>query len=345
MPHRDLAAEVHVREGLGHLERRLDRLARREVQQVDVDAVRLVGEVGRDADREALGVRRARGAVGAQPRELALLLHEPGVGGHDLGRLAVQAQADVVALVLELLHRALHAAHDELEVRDVVLLVLVDHQEFVLVARRAVQAVAAIEHVDLERRDAVLLDQHRDLVDVPAVHRREVVRVVDVEAPLRDLEHLGVEIGVGAALVQVVLARAEVVDARGDSALCSCTALGHRVFRERRIDASVHVRIDEAGERQQPLAVDDLARLLGRNFPRHPGELAVLDADVRFLHRSLVRADEADILDQQVVFLLYRHDGTPRTVNHRILHSAPARRSRRGWAGRSRPRSSECPRP
>jgi hypothetical protein len=66
---RDFAAEVDVREGLGHLQRRLHRLARGEVQQVDVEAVGLVREVGGDGDREALGMRRARGAVGLEAGE------------------------------------------------------------------------------------------------------------------------------------------------------------------------------------------------------------------------------------------------------------------------------------
>ena len=77
------------------VQRRLDRLARAQVQQVDVQAVGLVGEVGGDPDREALGVRRPRGAVGAQPRQLAFALDDLRVGGHDLGRLAVQADADL----------------------------------------------------------------------------------------------------------------------------------------------------------------------------------------------------------------------------------------------------------
>ena len=76
----------------------------------------------------------------------------------------------------------LHAAHDEFEVRHVVALVLADHQELALAVALAMQPVRAVEHEDLETADAVLVDQHRDLVDVHPVHRREVESVVDVEA-------------------------------------------------------------------------------------------------------------------------------------------------------------------
>ena len=55
--------------------------------------------------------------------------------------------------------------HDEFEMRDVVFLLRIDHQEFVLVARGAVQTVAAVEHVDLERGDAVF-DQMLHLLDL-----------------------------------------------------------------------------------------------------------------------------------------------------------------------------------
>ena len=71
------------------------------------------------------------------------------------------------ALSRRLLARRLHAAHDELEVREVVALVLADHQEVALAVGAAVQAVRAVEHEDLEGGDAVLLDQLGNLADVP----------------------------------------------------------------------------------------------------------------------------------------------------------------------------------
>jgi len=75
----------------------------------------------------------------------------------------------------------LNAAHHEFEVRIVVALVGADHQEVALAVGAAVQSVRAVEHEDLERRHAVLLHQIGDFGDVRAVHRREVVAVVDVE--------------------------------------------------------------------------------------------------------------------------------------------------------------------
>src|SRR5438034_83314 len=51
------------------------------------------------------------------------------------------------------------AAHDELEVRVVVALFRPDHQELALAVRAPVQAVRAVEHEDLERRDAVFFHQ------------------------------------------------------------------------------------------------------------------------------------------------------------------------------------------
>jgi hypothetical protein len=67
--------------------------------------------------------------------------------------------------------------------RDVVLLIGADHQKFMLMARRAMQPVAAVEHEDLERRDPELLDQHRNFCYLIPIDRREVVGVIDIEAP------------------------------------------------------------------------------------------------------------------------------------------------------------------
>ena len=80
-------------------------------------------------------MRRPGSAVGRQAFELAFVLDDLGVGRHDLGRLTMQAQADLVGLVRILLHRRLDAAHDELEMREIVALVFVDHQKFVLLRR------------------------------------------------------------------------------------------------------------------------------------------------------------------------------------------------------------------
>ena len=70
---RDLAPEVDVREGALHAQRRVHRLGRTEMQEVDVGQFGLVRQVRGDADRQALRVRRPRRMVGVQAGERALL--------------------------------------------------------------------------------------------------------------------------------------------------------------------------------------------------------------------------------------------------------------------------------
>ena len=93
------APEGDVRKDLLHGPGRFHRLARAQMQQVDVHAIGFVGEIGGDPDGEPFGMRRPRGAVGAQTRQLAFALDQRGVGVEDVGKLAVQADADVVARV------------------------------------------------------------------------------------------------------------------------------------------------------------------------------------------------------------------------------------------------------
>ena len=71
MPDGYFPPERDMREDLLHGPGRIDRLARAQVQQVDVHAVRFIGQVGGDPHREPFGVRRPRRAIGAQTRERA----------------------------------------------------------------------------------------------------------------------------------------------------------------------------------------------------------------------------------------------------------------------------------
>ena len=311
---RHLALEVDVREHLGHRQRRLHGLARAEVQQVDVGQRGLVREVSRREHGESLGVRRPRRAVGREPLHRLVLLDDLRVGGHDLCGLAVQAERQLARLARHRFAGGLQPAHDEFEVGDVVALVLADHQEVALGVAGAVQPVRAVEHEDLEAGDAVLLDQHRHLLDVRPVHRREVIAVVDVEAVLRDLQHLGEEFLVRAALVEVVLAGAEVVEARGHAAHRRRLALAHRVLVERRVDAAVHVRVDDAGKREAPLAVVDRLRALGGEPRSDLSDLAADDRDVGSVNGVAVRAHHAHVLDQEVELgrLAHRGDSSAR---------------------------------
>jgi hypothetical protein len=83
-------------------------------------------------------MRRPRRAVRAQPGEFAFLPNEPCVRPHDLGRLAVQAQRDDILAIRIATDRIADPPHDEFEMRDVVLLVRIDHQKVVLTVRGAV---------------------------------------------------------------------------------------------------------------------------------------------------------------------------------------------------------------
>ena len=278
------------------------------MQQIDVHAVGLIREVGRDEDGEPLGMRRARSAVGTQSRQLALRLHQLRIGIHDLRGLAVQGKRDGVALVRKPLHRILDAAHHEFEVRDVVALVLRDHQEVVLVTGRTVQPVATIEHVDLESRYAKPVHQHRDLGDLPAIQRRQMEGIVHMESAGRYLQGLRVELFVRPALVEIVLSGTKVVEARRHASLCGGATLGYRVLRERGIDAGVHMRVDDAGQRQVTTAVDDCRGSAG-DCRAHGRDLAVANGDVASLHGRLARAHDANVLDEQVILGFGWHRG------------------------------------
>jgi hypothetical protein len=200
--------------------------------------------------------------------------------------------------------RRLHAAHDELEVRVVVALLRADHQELALVVGAPVQSVRAVEHEDLERANAVVLHQLFDLADVNAVHRRQMKTVVHMKAPGGQLQHLREELRVRPALVQVVLSAAEIVEARSHAALRRGAALAHRVLGERRVDAGVHVRVDHAGESQAAFPVVGVVRI---QVGCDAGELPILDAYVGFLGLPCTRTDDADVLDDDVVAVVFRH--------------------------------------
>ena len=270
------------------------------MQKVDVHAVGFIGEVGGNPYRKPLGMRRPRGAVGMQPGQLALALYQGGVGIEDVGKLAVQADADVVREFRVTVHDRPRRAHDELEMGDVVAVLRSEHEELVLRGGFAVQPVTAVKHEDLERRDAVFAREVVHLAEVRGFDRRHVIAVVDPEATLRQFQHFGHDLAVRTAAVEVVVPGADVVQAGSDAAHGGRLALAHRVLGQRPVDADMHVGIDAAGESQKLFGVEHLARVLGADFRREPRHLAVRDADVEAVHSRSVRAHHARILDHEI---------------------------------------------
>src|SRR2546430_929721 len=77
---RHFTPEIEVRKRLSHLQRRIDSLARRQMQEVDVETVRLVREVTCNENCQTLGMRRPSRTVRAQALELAFPLDDLRVG-------------------------------------------------------------------------------------------------------------------------------------------------------------------------------------------------------------------------------------------------------------------------
>src|SRR5881296_1533760 len=299
---RHLPAKVDVWEGARHRQRGLQRLAGRQVQQVDVDAARLVPEVCGHGDGEALGVGRPRRAVGGEAGERGVLVREPRVGVEDVGHLAVQADADVLGQPRVRRADPRRRAHHELEVREVVVILGADHQEAALLvlARRAVQAVAAIEHEDLERRHAVRGGEGLHLVEMVSGDGRQVITVVAVVATFRQLQDFGKEVRVAAAAIEVILAGAEIREHRGDAARDRGAALGDRVVGERRVDADVGVRVHHARKRESSAAVVDARRGARRDAGRDALDPAVAHAEIGLQHPRRGRTYDAHVLDDEV---------------------------------------------
>ena len=196
----------------------------------------------------------------------------------------------------------MHAAHHELEVRDVVLLILADHQELALRVRCTMQSITAVEHEDLERGDAEIVDQRVDLADVGAIERREMVGVVHPKIAVRLCEDLRVDLRIGAAALHVITTRPHVVEAGRHTALRRRQALAARVLGERPVDAGVHVCIDQPGEREALLAVEHLCGGTRIDTGRHLHDAPVLHGDISLQEAVFLGTDHADILDQQIEF-------------------------------------------
>ena len=245
-------------------------------------------------------MRRPRRAIGSEAGQVALALDQRRVGIEDIGKLAVQADADVVGEFRAAVHDRPRGTHDELEMGDVVTVLRPQHQELVLRVRFTVEPVAAVEHKNLERRHPVFEREVLHLAEMPAFDRRHVIAVVHPETSLRQLAHFGHDFAVRAAAVEIILTGADIIEARGDTAHRGGLAFADRILGKRPIDADMHVRVDAAGEGQQPFGVEYLAGILGADFRCQPRHLAVLDGDVEAVHPGLVRAHHARVLDDEI---------------------------------------------
>jgi len=148
--HRHFPAKGDVRKNLLHSPCRIDRLARAQMQEIDVQAIGFIGQIGRNPDGKPFGVRRAGGTVGVQSRQFALALDNFRICVEDFGELAMKTDADVWGKFRIFRQQTLCRAHDEFEMGDVIALLVPDHQKFVLIGRPPVQTVSTIKHEYLE---------------------------------------------------------------------------------------------------------------------------------------------------------------------------------------------------
>ena len=102
------------------------------MQEIDVQAIGFVGQIGCYPDGEPLGVRRTGRTVGVQSRQLALALDDFRIGVENFRKLAMKTDTDICCKFGTLCHQALRRAHDEFEMRDVIGLLGPNHQKFVL---------------------------------------------------------------------------------------------------------------------------------------------------------------------------------------------------------------------
>src|SRR5262249_24452881 len=153
MADRHFPAERDVGKYLLHDPRRVDRLTRAQVQEIDVQTVGLIGEVRGDPDGKPFRMRRACSTVGMQSRQLTLALDDFRVSIEELRKLTINNDADMGGKVRIFLHKARGGAHDELKMRNFIAARGPDHQKSFRRGGPSVQTVSAIKHEYLERRD------------------------------------------------------------------------------------------------------------------------------------------------------------------------------------------------
>ena len=129
------------------------------MKQVDIGTLGFMGEIGGDKDGQTFGVGWTGSVIGGQSRQSSLFLDHFGIGVHDFRCLAVQAEADEISDVRLLICDLLQASHDELEMGQIIIFILADHQKTSLIRGSSMQSVAAVKHENLERGDAEFRDQ------------------------------------------------------------------------------------------------------------------------------------------------------------------------------------------
>jgi len=185
--------------------------------------------------------------------------------------------------------------------RDVIAIIWAEHEKFVLMGGTSMQPVSAIEHEYLERQDAVVEDEMFHFVDMPGLDRRNVIAVIDPESSLGLLEHFRHEVAVWTAAIEIVMARAYVVQARGHAAHRRRLALRNRVLGERRINTDVHMGVDAAREGEKIPGVENLFRLFRLDVRRQTRDLSFLDGDVEAIDRGPVGTHHAGVLDDEII--------------------------------------------
>jgi hypothetical protein len=177
--------------------------------------------------------------------------------------------------------------------------VVLGHRVRLGVAAVGRQVEALVEHVVLEARHAHLGDEPGDLRDVLRGHRREVEAVVDAGVARDPIQHLGEDLAVGPALVQVVLAGAEVGDGGGHAAHRRRGRLALGVLGDVAVDAEMEVAVHPAGKHGLPARVEHLVRVGGIDALFQRGDPLVANADVE-AQLADVRDHHQAVLDHKV---------------------------------------------
>ena len=167
--------------------------------------------------------------------------------------------------------------HEEVQVAEVV---GVGHR--VGAAARGVRGEiqALVEHVVLERADPLLADEPVHLAELLGRHHADVVPEIGVRMADGRRDDLGEDRPVGAALVQVVLSRAEVAEDRGDAARQRGARLAPDVGREIAVDPEVEVRVYRARKHQLAASVHDGVGVARGDRVDQRGDMPGTDADI-----------------------------------------------------------------